>query len=84
MTNSPESDVGLVYNTILVSLLLLRFKVNLLLAQLLSAVEFLHQNGVVHRDVKPENILVDSRGSEGPVLKASAGFMCDQVLVVLS
>lgn len=46
-----------------------------LLGQLLSAVGFLHERGVVHRDVKPENILVDRRGpgcGEGgaaPVLK---------------
>ncbi|CAN0437554.1 unnamed protein product, partial [Ectocarpus sp. 13 AM-2016] len=32
-----------------------------LLGQLLSAVGFLHQHGVVHRDVKPENILIDKK-----------------------
>lgn len=46
-----------------------------LLGQLLSAVGFLHERGVVHRDVKPENILVDRRGTgcgvggAAPVLK---------------
>ncbi|CAM9110918.1 unnamed protein product [Ectocarpus fasciculatus] len=45
-----------------------------LLGQLLSAVGFLHQHGVVHRDVKPENILVDKKRTKGgvPTLK-----LCD-------
>ncbi|CAM9322479.1 unnamed protein product, partial [Ectocarpus sp. 8 AP-2014] len=45
-----------------------------LLGQLLSAVGFLHQHGVVHRDVKPENILVDRKKTKGgvPTLK-----LCD-------
>ncbi|CAB1117847.1 unnamed protein product [Ectocarpus sp. CCAP 1310/34] len=38
-----------------------------LLGQLLSAVGFLHQHGVVHRDVKPENILVDKKKTTGGV-----------------
>ncbi|CAM9283651.1 unnamed protein product, partial [Laminaria digitata] len=38
-----------------------------LLRQLLSAVGFLHQNGVIHRDVKPENILVDTRNEGAPL-----------------
>lgn len=28
--------------------------------QLLSAVDFCHQNGIIHRDLKPENILIES------------------------
>lgn len=29
--------------------------------QLLSAVDFCHQNGIIHRDLKPENILIESQ-----------------------
>ncbi|CAM9399486.1 unnamed protein product, partial [Sphacelaria rigidula] len=47
-------------------------EVTALLAQLLSAVDFLHQNGIAHRDVKPENVLIDYRYPEPPVLK-----LCD-------
>jgi serine/threonine kinase 32 len=32
-------------------------------AQLSSAVEFLHENGIMHRDIKPDNILLDERGN---------------------
>ncbi|KAE9400385.1 kinase-like protein [Gymnopus androsaceus JB14] len=32
-------------------------------AQLSSAVEFLHQSGIMHRDIKPDNILLDERGN---------------------
>ncbi|KAF5351518.1 hypothetical protein D9758_007183 [Tetrapyrgos nigripes] len=32
-------------------------------AQLSSAVEFLHQNGIMHRDIKPDNILLDEKGN---------------------
>src|ERR687885_1549994 len=30
--------------------------------QILSAVRFAHRNGIVHRDIKPHNVLVDSEG----------------------
>ncbi|GAW07461.1 agc yank protein kinase [Lentinula edodes] len=32
-------------------------------AQLSSAVEFLHEIGIMHRDIKPDNILLDERGN---------------------
>ncbi|XP_030514925.2 phosphoenolpyruvate carboxylase kinase 2-like [Rhodamnia argentea] len=33
-----------------------------ILAQLMSAVAHCHRHGVIHRDIKPDNILFDSRG----------------------
>jgi serine/threonine protein kinase len=32
-----------------------------IMAQVASAMEFLHDNGIIHRDIKPGNILYDSR-----------------------
>jgi serine/threonine protein kinase len=32
------------------------------MAELVLALEYLHDNGVVYRDVKPENILIDAQG----------------------
>ena len=32
-----------------------------IMKQLLSAVDFCHENGIIHRDLKPENILIESK-----------------------
>lgn len=36
--------------------------VRFIVAELLSALDFLHQMGLVHRDLKPENVMFDSGG----------------------
>ena len=37
-------------------------RVRLIMYQLLSACAFMHEHGVIHRDVKPENLLVSENG----------------------
>ncbi|MCU0827316.1 MAG: serine/threonine protein kinase [Tabrizicola sp.] len=41
-------------------------EVVVLLKKMLSAVEFIHQTGILHRDISPDNILIDQNGN--PVL----------------
>ena len=36
--------------------------VKILMAELLLAIEEIHRNGIIHRDIKPDNCLIDGAG----------------------
>lgn len=48
-----------------------------IIRQLLAAIAHMHANGIVHRDVKLENILLDNKNAELPVVK-----LCDMGLAI--
>ena len=65
------------------------------LADALTALQFLHQNGVIHGDVKPSNLLVDARNrvklgdfglarrasnEEGSLLKGTTKYMAPELI----
>jgi len=45
-----------------------------IIAQVVSAVDYLHENGIAHRDLKPENLLVEGEEDESKVKIADFGF----------
>jgi len=45
-----------------------------IIAQVVSAVDYLHENGIAHRDLKPENLLVEGEEEDSIVKIADFGF----------
>jgi len=45
-----------------------------IISQVVSAVEYLHDNGIAHRDLKPENLLVEGEEEDSKVKIADFGF----------
>lgn len=48
--------------------------VSVLMQEVFDAVEILHDNGLIHRDLKPGNVLVSFNGSQGMVKVGDFGF----------
>lgn len=45
-----------------------------ILGQIISGVAFLHSNGIVHRDIKDENVILDGKGNAALIDFGSAAY----------
>ena len=48
------------------------------MSQLASGLTFIHSSGLVHRDIRPENVVIISLNANGPVLVKWTGFCLSQ------
>lgn len=55
-------------------------QLNSILSQIAAGVAFLHMNGMVHRDIKDENVILDGRGNAALIDFGSAAYYKDHQL----
>eukprot|EP01105_Mastigella_eilhardi_P015320 TRINITY_DN3499_c0_g1_i4.p1 TRINITY_DN3499_c0_g1~~TRINITY_DN3499_c0_g1_i4.p1 ORF type:complete len:207 (-),score=49.43 TRINITY_DN3499_c0_g1_i4:504-1124(-) len=65
---------GELYNRILKKERYTEEDAKVLIRNILSAVNYMHQNNITHRDLKPENLLLRSKENDTDVLVADLGF----------
>lgn len=55
-------------------------KVRVMLKKILNGVAYIHSKRVLHRDLKPQNILVDTQGTS-PIIQATSNWQILDLLV---
>ena len=55
-------------------------KVRVMLKKILNGVAYIHSKRVLHRDLKPQNILVDTQGTS-PIIQATSNWQILYLLV---